>query len=90
MKDAWKYHAGFSEEKPCIGGHGSKPAFDLLKGMANVKIKRGYSIYVGHTAFDVYTKTKNDMRKALKQLHTIYHWIGEMHFVEHNPKGFIP
>ena len=88
VKDAWKYHAGFSEETSCMGGHGSKPAFDILKGMTDVKIKRGYTIYKGHVAFDVYAKTKNGMRKALKQLHTIYHWIGEMHFVEHNPRGF--
>ena len=88
-KGKYKYYSGFSEESQCMGGCGSKPAFDLLRGMKGVKMKRGYTMYKGHVSFEVYTKTKNDMRNALEKLHIVYHWINkEMHFTEHNPEGY--
>ena len=66
----------FSEEKQCLGGEGSKPAFDLLKHMRpDVIVKRDYTMYKGHVAFAVYAIDKAKMREALTTLHEQYYWI---------------
>ena len=71
----YKFYVSYSVEKPCIGGEGVKPAFELLKGMLDVKCTRSYSIYVGHGSFEVWTKTRSQMDQALHALHTEYTWI---------------
>ena len=60
-KKGFRYVSGFSVEKPCIGGEGSKPAFTILKDMFGVKVTREYSIYQGQSGFKVWTKTKQQM-----------------------------
>ena len=77
QKLGFNYIAGYSVEKPCMGGEGSKPAFILLKGMIGVKVARAYTIYNGHTSFEVWTKTKLQMQHALHALHTEYDWIDD-------------
>ncbi len=95
-KKAWIYRTGYDVETPCIGGSGSKPAFNLLRDNPNVKVKRDYSCYVGHTAFQVYAKTLKDMQKAKAILHLEYHWIDrynsdgseDLSWTEHCPTGY--
>jgi len=77
MKVNYKYIASFSEEKPCIGGCGSKPAFDLLRGMEGIKVNRSYTSFLGHVGFDVKSTTKENMIKALDKLNEQYYWINK-------------
>ena len=74
-KKGYKYYTAFSVEKPCIGGTGAKPAFDILRGMKGIKCLRDYSQYIGHTAFQIWTKSKLHMYEALNLLHEEYSWI---------------
>ena len=76
MKKSYDYTIGFSEEKPCMGGIGSKPAFELLVSThPDVIVKRAYTIYQGHVGFSVHAVTRFKMKQALKKLHEEYHWI---------------
>ncbi len=75
MRNGYHWYAAYSVEKPCMGGEGSKPAFDLLRGKTNILIKRSYTIYKGHSAFEVWAKRKEDMIRALDYLHISYDWI---------------
>ncbi len=74
-KKGYNFYCAYSVEKPCIDGPGAKPAFDLLRGIQGIKCMRDYSQYVGHTAFQLWAKTKEDMIKAFDLLHTEYSWI---------------
>jgi hypothetical protein len=76
MMKKYKYMNSFSEEMPCIGGNGSKPAFDLLKHMRpDVIVKRDHSMSQGHVGFAIYAINKTKMREALNTLHEQYNWI---------------
>jgi len=73
---SYDYAASYSEEKPCMGGVGSKPAFQLLVSMyPDVVVKRSYTIYAGHVGFSVHAINRTAMACALWKLHKEYYWI---------------
>ena len=77
MKKSYDYVLAFSEEKPCMGGIGSKPAFEILADMnPDVVVKREYTIYKGQVGFSVHGINRSCMQAALWKLHRGgYNWI---------------
>ena len=78
IKPKMKFIVGYSEESTCIGGVGSKPAFEILRELKpRVQVKRSYTIYKGHVGFEVLADTRDSMKLALKMLNSSYSWIDE-------------
>ncbi len=77
MRNGYHWYASYSVESPCMGGEGSKLAFRLLKDYEGILIKRSYTIYKGHTSFELWAKTSLLMKAALNRLHEGYSWIDD-------------